>query len=129
MENTNKLTSEATTATHNYKAPLWIGLHVEPCAARVLDSELLWLGVADQGFDIERAERLCQARKVYQVLFQRGDVQVQVDFEDGDTFKDWIACRRDELARDCPAFDTEDESRLAHEAVAALHKRFEEGNK
>lgn len=102
-------------------APLWIGLYVMPLDWP-RDTELLWLGATGQGFDIERAERLCQARKVYQVLFDRGDVRVQIDFEDGDTFKDWVACRRDELARDCPTFDTEDESQLAHEAVAALHK-------
>lgn len=121
MEN-KPTTSEATPATRNpYKLPLWVGLHVEPLPAACHDAELIWLGVAGPGLDLERAERICAARKVCQVVFQRDGVEVQTDFTDGGTFAEWIACRRDELAIDEPAFDSDAEREVALDAVRLIY--------
>lgn len=112
--------TENTTAHH--VGPLWVGVHVEPCAERVLDSELIWFGAVGANLDLDRAERICAGRKVYQVVFERNNVRVQVDFTEGDTFADWIACRRDELAIDDPAFDSEAECAIAHDAIRELYR-------
>jgi hypothetical protein len=134
MENqTNK--SEATPATHNPRNVFtetgstgghpWVGLHVEPEAGRVLDAELIWIGVAGRGFDFDRAERLCAARKVYRVVFQYDGTTIETDYADAETFADFVAGCRDELALNPPTFDGEAEEKVIRDTIRLLYAESE----
>ena len=135
MENPNKPKSEPTTGTHNPRNVFaetgntgghpWVGLHVEPCADRVLDGEVIWLGVAGRGFDFARAERICAARKVYQVVFQYETTNIQTDYENAESFADFVACCRDELALNSPAFDSEADEKIARDTIRLLYAENE----
>lgn len=135
MENPTQPTSEATTATHNnqpkgdatptHYGPVWVGLHVEPEATRVLDAEIIWIGTAGPGFDFDRAERICQGRKVYQVVFNFEKTTIEVDFADAESFADFVNGCRDELAFDRPVFDSPAEERLTEDAIRFLYAESE----
>ena len=103
----------------------WVGLHVEPCAHALHDSELIWLGVAGRGFDFERAERLCAVRKVYQVVFQYDGTTVNADYADAESFGDWLAGCRDELVFNPPTFDSQAEEKLTRDAITQLYAETE----
>jgi hypothetical protein len=103
----------------------WVGLHVEPCAHALHDSEIIWLGVAGRGFDFERAERLCTVRKVYQVLFEYDGPRVQTDFNESESFSDFVQCCRDELIHNPPFFDSEAEEKLIRDTVRLLYAESE----
>jgi len=98
----------------------WVGLHVEPCAHALHDAEIIWLGVAGRGFDFERAGRLCTVRKVYQVLFEYDGTRVQADFNESESFADFITCCRDELAFNPPAFDSEAAEKVIRDTIRLL---------
>jgi len=111
-------------------APIWVGLYVEPAEGRpkrlrLYDSELVWLGVAGPGFDFARAEGVCAARRVYQVIFQRGDVSLNTEYDPAGSFAEFVEICRDELARDNPTFDSEAEEALARDAIRALRAELE----
>jgi hypothetical protein len=106
--------------TTEHVGPLWVGVHVKPMANH--ETEVIWFGAAGPGIDLERSERICRNREVLTVVFERNNVRVEVDFTDGETFADWIACRRDELAFDDPAFDSEAERAIAHDAIRELYR-------
>jgi hypothetical protein len=129
MENPTQPTSEATPATHNNQPKgdghPWVGLHVEPCAHALHDSELIWLGVAGRGFDFERAERLCTVRKVYQVVFEYDGTRVQADFNESESFADFVAGCRDELALNPPTFDSEAEEKVIRDTIRLLYAESE----
>ena len=103
----------------------WVGLHVEPCAHALHDSELIWLGVAGRGFDFERAERLCTVRKVYQVVFQYDGTTIETDYNDAESFADFVACCRDELALNPPVFDGEAEEKVIRDTIRLLYAESE----
>lgn len=135
MENPTQPKSEGTTPTHNPRNVFaetgstsghpWVGLHVEPCAHALHDSELIWIGVAGRGFDFERAERLCAARKVYQVVFQYDKTTVQTDYADAESFADFVNGCRDELALNPPVFDGEAEEKVIRDTIRLLYAESE----
>ena len=108
--------------------PLWVGLHVEPEAARVLDAEIIWLGAAGRGFDFARAERICAGRKVYKVIFNYEKTTVEIDFADAESFADFVNGCRDELALNPPFWDSAAEERLTVDAVRFLYAEGERLN-
>jgi hypothetical protein len=131
MENPTQPKSEPTTGTHNESKTgntdghPWVGLQVEPCANRVLDSELIWLGVAGRGFDFDRAERIWKARKVYRVVFQYGKTTIDLDHAEEETFADFVFCCRDELALNPPAFDSEADEKIIRDTIRLLYAERE----
>lgn len=135
MENQTNPKSEATPATHNPRNVFaetgntgghpWVGLHVEPCADRVLDGEVIWLGVAGRGFDFARAERICAVRKVYQVVFQYDGTTVNTDYADAPTFVDFVNGCRDELALNAPVFDGPAEEKVIRDTIRLLYAESE----
>jgi hypothetical protein len=131
MENPTQPKSEAAPATRQpYPVPtscgpLWVGLIVEPvttvCPVTIncVPDELIWLRDADH------AERVCKARKVTQAVFEWNGTRVQVDFADAESFADFVAGCRDELAFNRPVFDSEAEERLTEDAIRFLYAESE----
>lgn len=103
----------------------WVGLYVEPEAERVLDAELLWIGVAGRGFDFDRAERICAGRKVYRVVFQYDGTTIETDYADAESFADFVAGCRDELALNPPTFDGEAEEKVIRDTIRLLYAESE----
>jgi hypothetical protein len=103
----------------------WVGLHVEPEAARVLGSELIWIGVAGRCFDFARADRLCAARVVYQVVFQYDGKTVATDFAGAPSFRAWVESCRRELITNPPTFNSDADAKLTCDTVCKLFAESE----
>jgi hypothetical protein len=103
--------------------PLWLGVHVEPEAERVLDSELIWLR------DAEHAERVCAGRKVCHVILERAGTRATIDFCGAESFAEFVELCHDEITHVQPDFDDPGEEALCKDAVRLLYAATQEGRR
>jgi hypothetical protein len=104
--------------------PLWIGLRAPADRPQdVNDDVLFWLR------DAEHAERICAERVIHQVIFERDGTRVATDYADAESFADFVAGCRDELAFNPPTFDGPAEESLIKDAVRLLYAATQEGGR
>ena len=96
--------------------PLWIGISVSPTQNPKIDSMLIW---TSSPADMEDKIAFHGAN-VRQIIFERGNVRQAIDFEPGQTFREWIQICQQELAIDDVSFDSPDEETLCRSALQEL---------